>query len=110
MPHRLTRQTRRLLEALLTAPTKDWYGLELMDLTKLSSGTMYPLLHRLQQDGWLAAAQEEIDPVQAGRPRRRLYRLTGSGEAAARQLIATRDPSRLSNRPTAAVRPGVAST
>ncbi len=93
MPQRLTRQTAVLLNQLLTAPAKEWYGLELMELTGLRSGTIYPLLHRLRQDGWLTASTEEVDPVEAARPRRRLYRLTGSGERAAREVLASKSPS-----------------
>ncbi len=75
----MTPQTMRLLEALLTNPTREWYGLELMELAGLQSGTVYPILHRLEAEGWLASTHERIDPRQEGRPRRRLYRLTGQG-------------------------------
>ena len=37
--------------------------------------------------GWLASRWEDIDPTQEGRPRRRLYRLTGEGEIAARRIL-----------------------
>ncbi len=107
MPKRFTRQTLGLLDALLTAPAKQWYGLELMELTSLSSGTIYPLLHRLERDGWLTATREDVEPVDAGRPRRRLYRLTGSGEAAGRRILEDRQPR---SEPTSAtLRPGLAS-
>jgi PadR family transcriptional regulator, regulatory protein PadR len=84
----MTRQTTRLLEALLGDPTREWYGLELMGLADLASGTAYPLLHRLEADGWLASTREEVDPSREGRPRRRLYRLTALGEGAAREALA----------------------
>lgn len=87
MPQRLTKQTRRLLEVLLTDPARDWYGLELLRLAELRSGTAYPILHRLHADGWLAASREDVDTHEEGRPRRRLYRLTGTGEAAARDAV-----------------------
>jgi PadR family transcriptional regulator, regulatory protein PadR len=43
----------------------------------LTEGTVYPALHRLQDDGLLASDWEEV----AGR-RRRIYRLTDQGRAA----------------------------
>jgi DNA-binding PadR family transcriptional regulator len=90
MPQRMTKQTARLLEALLGDPGREWYGLELMDRAELRSGTAYPLLHRLQEEGWLRSAREQIDPSREGRPRRRLYRLTGLGQTAAREALARR--------------------
>src|SRR5439155_6277065 len=66
----------------------DHYGLDLMRGTGLPSGTLYPILHRLQEAGWLASRWEEIDPVEESRPARRYYRLTAEGVAAARQALA----------------------
>lgn len=69
----------------------------------LKSGTVYPLLARLEKAGWLESRWEEIDPAEAGRPRRRLYRLTGEGE-----LVATRSLAEigvLASRPPAEVPP-----
>jgi PadR family transcriptional regulator PadR len=77
----------RLLEALLEEPLAEHYGLDLMGRAQLASGTAYPILHRLEGDGWLESEQEAIDPSAAGRPRRRLYRLTALGEAQARALV-----------------------
>ena len=53
MPERITPQLLAVLAALVADPTQEWYGLELMDATALSSGTLYPILHRLVADGWL---------------------------------------------------------
>lgn len=77
-----------MLAALLAQPGLDRYGLELMQSTGLASGTLYPILHRLQDAGWLAAHWEDVDPVAAARPARRFYRLTPDGVAAARQALA----------------------
>jgi PadR family transcriptional regulator, regulatory protein PadR len=87
MPQRMTKQTARLLEALLSDPGREWYGLELMGRAELPSGTAYPLLHRLQDDGWLSSTREQVDPSHEGRPQRRLYRLTGLGERGAREAL-----------------------
>lgn len=101
MPERITKQLLKVLEALLADPRREWYGLELMDATKLTSGTLYPILHRLVQDGWLA--RQGGQPSDRGGPGRRLYVLTGVGEQAAARVVeerrraqsqATRRPSR----------------
>jgi len=101
----MTRQTVHLLEVLLADPAKEWYGLELMEATGLKSGTIYPLLHRLRAEGWLAGDRETIDPAEAGRPRRQLYRLTGAGESAARRATDHGAAAR-GNRAPGVLRPG----
>lgn len=93
MPKRMTRQTLRLLEAFLSDVSREWYGFDLMEKTGLKSGTIYPILHRLAIDGWLVVFEEEIDPKHEGRPARRLYRLTGLGEAEARANLKRRSES-----------------
>ncbi|MEU9515710.1 PadR family transcriptional regulator [Micromonospora sp. NPDC048169] len=85
---RLTIPVVKVLSALLSEPEGPRYGLDLMRLTGLPSGTLYPVLHRLQAAGWLAADWEDVDPVAAGRPARRYYRLTGEGVRSARLALA----------------------
>lgn len=51
-----------------------------MALTGLPSGTVFPILARFERLGWLQSGWEELDPSQAGRPRRRYYRFTDSGK------------------------------
>ncbi|WBC06996.1 PadR family transcriptional regulator [Micromonospora sp. CA-248089] len=85
---RLTIPVAKVLSALLAEPGAPRYGLDLMRLTGLPSGTLYPVLHRLQDAGWLAADWEDVDPVTAGRPARRYYRLTGEGTRSARLALA----------------------
>jgi PadR family transcriptional regulator PadR len=86
-PERTTRQTLAILEVLLRDPMGWWYGLELSKATGLQSGTVYPALGRLHRRwGWLESQWEDAEP--SGRPPRRLYRLTGAGERAARELLA----------------------
>jgi DNA-binding PadR family transcriptional regulator len=65
------------------------------------SGTVYPLLRRLEDKGWLSSRWEDVDPAAAGRPRRRLYRLTGEGEAAARAELLRVQASLASGTPLA---------
>ncbi|MEU5567439.1 PadR family transcriptional regulator [Micromonospora musae] len=85
---RLTLPVVKVLSALLAEPDAERYGLDLMKLTGLPSGTVYPVLHRLQGARWVEADWETIDPAVAGRPARRYYRLTAEGATAARQALA----------------------
>ncbi len=84
---RLTVQTLAILSAMLDAPYEQWYGLELSRIADVKSGTLYPSLARLERAGWVSSSWEDVDPSVAGRPRRRLYRLTGVGADAARTAV-----------------------
>jgi DNA-binding PadR family transcriptional regulator len=80
-----SRQTQALLSALLSA-TDGWhYGYDLSKATALKSGTLYPILMRLEALGWLEARWEEAP--QPGKPARHLYRLTALGAAEARAAL-----------------------
>ncbi|HSA54788.1 MAG TPA: PadR family transcriptional regulator [Gemmatimonadaceae bacterium] len=64
------------------------YGLDIIDRTGLPSGTVYPILSRLERDGHVNARWEETRTATAeGRPRRRYYRLTRTGTAAAARIV-----------------------
>ncbi|MEX1184911.1 MAG: PadR family transcriptional regulator [Gemmatimonadota bacterium] len=82
---RLTRTTTRTLIAFLEAPRSWRYGYDLMKVTDLSSGTLYPLLARLTEDDWLESRWEESE--HSGRPPRQLYRLTAAGRVQARDAL-----------------------
>ena len=86
---RMTLQTQLTLRALLDKPTQERYGLELCELTGLPSGTIYPIVTRLEQAGWLESFWEPPEQhVAEGRPRRRYYRLTKDGAEQARHALA----------------------
>lgn len=87
-PVRVTAAVSTVLAAFLEDPEADRYGLDLMRASGHPSGTLYPILVRLQRAGWVEARWEEIDPVAAGRPARRYYRLTPDGLVAARTELA----------------------
>lgn len=90
----MTKQTVRLLEAFRSDLNREWHGFDLMEKAELPSGTIYPILHRLLEDEWLSSSRERIDPRREGRPKRRLYRLTGLGEREASALIERPAPAR----------------
>jgi len=93
-------QTIGVLQELLRNPEEWHYGYDLSRSTGLKSGTLYPILVRLADWGWLEARWSET--VQGGRPPRHLYRLTAHGMVAATRLTAgaaTRAPMLLRSRP-----------
>lgn len=79
MPRRtnISPQTRAVLAALSSQPQAWRYGYDLAHETGLKSGTLYPLLIRLADQGFLEA--EWRQPLQPGRPPRHAYRLTEQG-------------------------------
>ncbi|WP_344504256.1 PadR family transcriptional regulator [Dactylosporangium maewongense] len=85
---RMTAAVAKVVSAFLADPAVDRYGLDLMRATGHPSGTLYPILLRLQRAGWVDAHWEDIDPVAVGRPARRYYRLTPDGVVAARTAVA----------------------
>lgn len=103
---RITTAVARVLRQFLDDPAADRYGFDLMRAARLPSGTLYMILARLERAGWVAGSQEDVDPAAAGRPARRLYRLTAGGEQAARvELAALSDQLRPPSR--SALRPGL---
>jgi DNA-binding PadR family transcriptional regulator len=60
------------------------YGYQLSKDTGLTSGTLYPLLIRLSDQGMLES--EWQDPACPGKPPRHAYRLTSNGLALARTI------------------------
>ena len=79
----MTWATQKVLLAMLGAPAAEHYGLELAREAGLKSGTIYPILARLEAAGWIDGHWENIDPKTEGRRPRRYYRLAGAGIAAA---------------------------
>nr|WP_294255535.1 PadR family transcriptional regulator [uncultured Sphingomonas sp.] len=74
----------RLLESLSKTQGEWRHGYDLMKVTGLLSGTLYPLLMRMTEQGLVEAEWRE--PSQHGRPARHAYRLTSAGVALARDL------------------------
>lgn len=58
------------------------YGFDIMDISGLPDGTVYPALRRLEAAGYLSADWEDADRARARRrPSRRYYDLTAAGRA-----------------------------
>lgn len=79
----ISKQTRGTLLAFFDKPQVWRYGYDLTQETGLKSGTLYPLLMRLHDQGFLEA--EWRTSPQAGRPARHVYRLTPAGMALAQK-------------------------
>lgn len=58
------------------------HGFDIMDATGLPSGTVYPILRRLDREGLLESTWEKQSIAEReGRPARRYYQITAIGEA-----------------------------
>jgi PadR family transcriptional regulator PadR len=85
---RMTIPTQWVLRALLAEPESELYGIEIGDAAGLPSGTVHPILARLERLRWVQSRWEDIDPRVEGRPARRYYRLTAAGAQQARAALA----------------------
>lgn len=86
----MTTHTQELLQVLLGRRTEEGrrhevltrglYGLELSRITRLPNGTLFPVLERLRQAGWVERYWEQDEVAEAeGRPRRRYFKLSEKG-------------------------------
>ena len=87
---RVTAPTLDVLAALLDGGDDTGgpiWGLVIIKHTGRPSGTIYPLLERLERNGWILGSWED-DSDRSG-PRRRLYEFTAEGRVAAEDLVST---------------------
>ena len=84
----ITLKMAAVLKVFLEDPGQSRYGFELMKLTGMASGSLYPMLAKLEGAGWLTRGKEDIDPRAAGRPARTNYTITGAAVSAARIQLA----------------------
>ena len=96
---RITLQTLKVLAFFLEKHPAPVSGADVFNKTKMFSGTLYPILGRLESAGWLTATWEEINPSEAGRPRRRLYNLTALGQRKAVRELANVPAAPLTPKP-----------
>jgi PadR family transcriptional regulator, regulatory protein PadR len=103
----MTGPLERVLGAFLADPAAPRYGYDLMKAARLPSGTLYPLLARLEQQKLVASAWEV--PREEGERPRKYYRLTGEGIRIARLELAQVSANRL-RPPARKVRPAPGNT
>lgn len=83
MARRISSETAAVLAYFLQMPDTPRYGLEILRSTGVSSGTLYPILLRLERDGVLTSSAGNDAPAKhRGRPRR-YYQLTKEGRGTA---------------------------
>lgn len=94
-PIRLTAAVQIVLDLLIAVraeaagrPSAKVWGYLICAETGLGSGTVYPILERLEEAGWVSARWEETVP--ADRPARRFYALTDNGAAGYAAALAAR--------------------
>jgi PadR family transcriptional regulator, regulatory protein PadR len=85
---RVTSATLDVLEALM-GPDEELYGLKIAQNAGRKAGSVYPILARLEEAGWVESSWESEERDERG-PRRRFYRLSPDGLAAARALLIER--------------------
>jgi DNA-binding PadR family transcriptional regulator len=90
-----------VLAVLLDAGGQWSHGYELARLSNVKSGTLYPLLIRLEAQGYLEAEWQQ--PAEAGRPPRHAYRLTASGVQIARANPPGHTATHAARRPAATI-------
>ena len=91
---KLTGPLERVLRAFLADPAAPRYGYDLMKASGLPSGTLYPMLGRLQEQGLVSSAWEPAGTDASGRPARRYYWLTDEGIQTGREELARADSAR----------------
>jgi len=78
---RLSGATLKVLRLLLSQPAQGFSGADISRSAHIGSGTLYPMLTRLELAGWLTSEWENGAPRELGRPRRRFYKLTNEGRS-----------------------------
>lgn len=78
-----TPYSQRILETLARHPHV-LHGYQLLEMLGMKSGTLYPLLNKLEQQGLIETTQEDIQPQVVGRPARKLIALTEAGQKVVR--------------------------
>lgn len=80
---RITHQTLKIIDFLLKATETTW-GLEISKATGVKSATVYMLLARLEEDGWVTSKWDDSPKRGANR---RIYKLTSAGKKQCEKLI-----------------------
>jgi len=81
----LTHATAVILQAVANGYL---YGFDIIDITGLPGGTVYPALRRLEEAGHLTSQWEKPSVAQAAtRPPRKYYELTRSGREALAEAV-----------------------
>lgn len=84
---RMTLSTEQVLRVVLRCNERETYGLKISAAVGLPSGTVQPILSRLESIGWLQSRWEDVEPQIVGRARRRYFVLTPDGREGAQSAL-----------------------
>jgi DNA-binding PadR family transcriptional regulator len=101
-PVRVTAPLLDVLEVFLAANGDELHGWAIIKASQRGGPTVYKILERLTEMGWVTARWEH-QAAEPNKPRRRYYKLTGDGVAQADALIADRRPARFGKPPRPAL-------
>jgi len=95
-PLRITSPLLDVLEVLITALNsgEDLHGWAIMKEVKRSGPTVYGVLDRLEDMGWITGEWESRS-TEPNKPRRRFYHVTPTGRIGAMELLRERRPQSL---------------
>lgn len=86
---RVTVAFLRILELFIANDKSSYCGSDVMKLLNLRSGTVYPLLTRMTNAGWLSRELENVNPKLVGRPAKRFYQISSTGLKEGKRLISS---------------------
>ncbi len=89
---RISGKPLEILLFLSNYPQESFAGYSLSKILGISSGTLYPLLVKLEKAGLLDSQWEDGDPQELGRPRRRYYKINGQGITSLNQKMRSIHP------------------
>jgi PadR family transcriptional regulator PadR len=93
LPSRVTVPFLKIFSVFVNNPSEKYSGVDVCKETNLKSGTVYPMLIKLNENGWLTSEWEDIDPKKEKRPQRRFYRITRHGLLSGQKILAEHFPS-----------------
>lgn len=85
------RRTQTMLtvaETLLASRSRRFWGYDLCKASGIAPGSVYPMLAKFLNAGWIVDGREPAEDNSAGRPPRRYYTLTDDGVRALQVEVA----------------------
>ena len=95
---RITVSFLKLFSIFIVHLSDEFTGEDICRRTEMQSGTVYPMLIKLEERGWLKARWENINPHVEGRPKRHYYGITKRGLKCGIKILADHFPSRFAVR------------
>ena len=92
-PIRITVPFTKVLSTFVSHSKQQYSGADICRQTGLKSGTVYPMLLKMAENGWLKDEWEKVDPKKVGRPKRRMYLLTEKGYSQGHKILIKHFPN-----------------